>query len=152
LRQRPSSRLLVIDTQQRVLLFLFDHKDGALAGTSHWATPGGGLENAETFEQGAIRELYEETGIVITDPGPQIGVRSVVLTLPDGENVQAEERYFAVRVDDSHIVKDGWTAHEVTCMAAHRWWSINDLQNTAETVWPENLIAMLQAISADSAA
>jgi 8-oxo-dGTP pyrophosphatase MutT (NUDIX family) len=150
LRQHPSSRLLVIDTQQRVLLFLFNHMDGALAGTSHWATPGGGLEHAETFEQAAIRELQEETGIVITDPGPQIGARSVVLTLPDGEIVQAEERYFAVRVDDHRIAKDGWTAHEVTCMAAHRWWSIDELQNTSETVWPENLIAMLQTASADS--
>jgi 8-oxo-dGTP diphosphatase len=32
----------------------------------HWEMPGGILELGETFEQGVIREVHEETGITVT--------------------------------------------------------------------------------------
>jgi len=54
---------LVVDLSGRILLFRFVHRIGALAGQDYWATPGGGVEDGETFEQAAIRELEEETGI-----------------------------------------------------------------------------------------
>ncbi len=78
---RPSSRLLVLDPQGRLLLFRFVHRSGALAGQDYWATPGGGLEANETFETAAILELKEETGIVIDDPGAQVARRECVLQL-----------------------------------------------------------------------
>ncbi len=65
MRQRPSARLLVVDEQNRVLLFRFVFKEGALAGQEFWATPGGELDAGETFEEAAIRELFEETSIQI---------------------------------------------------------------------------------------
>lgn len=34
----------------------------------HWALPGGGVEKDETFIEGAIRELKEETHLDILDP------------------------------------------------------------------------------------
>lgn len=63
MRTRRAARLLIINNTNDVLLFRFTHTSDALAGSSYWATPGGGLEDHETFEQAAIRELYEETGI-----------------------------------------------------------------------------------------
>ena len=143
MRRRPSARLLIVDSAGRVLLFRFVHKDGALAGQDYWATPGGAVDVGETFEQAAIRELREETGIRVESVGPQIGRREFVLQLSDGEHAFADERFFRVDVNDATLSRDGWTAQEAEVMADHRWWSGDELSQTTETVWPENLIAML---------
>jgi 8-oxo-dGTP pyrophosphatase MutT (NUDIX family) len=123
-------------------------KKGALAGDDYWATPGGGVEDGETFEQAAIRELEEETGIRVQDIGPVVGQREFVLQLPDGERVMANERYFLVRSEDASLSRDGWTALEVEVMVDHRWWSRDELAQTSDTVWPKNLLAMLSAATA----
>jgi hypothetical protein len=41
----------------------------------------------ETFEQAAIRELREETGLHVDAIGPEVESREFVLQLPDGEHV-----------------------------------------------------------------
>ena len=143
MRQRPSARWLVTDTLGRVLLFRFEHHDGALAGVHYWATPGGGVEQGETFEQAAVRELWEETGIRIVDAGTQMAQCEVVFQLVDGSYVNNIERYFHIRVVNTDLSKEGWTAYERECMTDTRWWSPQDLRETAEKIWPENLLNML---------
>ena len=143
MRRRRSARLLIIEPAGRVLLFRFVFKKGPLAGEDYWATPGGGVEEGETFEQAAIRELREETGIRVESVGPPVGQREFVLQLSDGEHVVADERFFRGEAKEATLSRDEWTAQEVEVMVAHRWWSRDELSQTSETVWPENLIEML---------
>ncbi|MFG1351749.1 NUDIX hydrolase [Xanthobacter autotrophicus] len=143
MKQRPSSRLLVVNAQGRLLLFRFVHTTGALAGAIFWAPPGGGLDAGESFEQAACRELLEETGLHITDPGPQIARRIVTFTMPDGIVVEADERYFLVRVATLEVSSALWTAEERAVVAEHAWWSQADLARATEQVWPEDMAGML---------
>jgi 8-oxo-dGTP diphosphatase len=145
MRARPSARLLVLDPSGRILLFRFVHTNGALAGQDYWASPGGAVEDGETFEQAAIRELKEETGIGVQEISPELGRKIFVLQLPDGERVMADERFFLVRTEDTSLSRDGWTAQEADIMTDHKWWSRDELAQTSETVWPENLATMLDA-------
>ncbi|MGY3453392.1 NUDIX hydrolase [Bradyrhizobium sp. USDA 4353] len=143
MRDRPSSRLLVVDPDDRLLLFKFVHLAGALKGQQFWATPGGGLDPGESYEAAACREMFEETGIRIDHPGPEIAQRALTFTLVDGEEVSADERYFLIRVAQAELSSMHWTELERAAIAAQRWWQRDELTATRETVYPEDIVEML---------
>jgi len=146
MRHRPSSRLILLDPSGRVLLFRFSFTKGSLIGQSYWATPGGAVEDGETFEQAAIRELEEETGLVVETVGGEISRREFKFQLPNGEYVIADEHFFMVQTAERKISDKQWSVHEKDVMVAHHWWSRDELAQTSETIFPENLLELIQAI------
>ena len=137
---RPTARVLLLGPDGRLLLFRFDHK----AEPPFWATPGGGLDPGEDFAAGARRELREETGLDL-DCGTEVARRIVHFPLPDGEWITADERYFLVRTDATDIVTTGHTELEQRIMRDWRWFTPAEIAAHDETVYPENLLAMLEA-------
>jgi 8-oxo-dGTP pyrophosphatase MutT (NUDIX family) len=146
MRERPSSRLLVIDPSDCVLLFKFEHKQGPLAGQRFWATPGGALDPGESYVQAARRELLEETGLAVEDPGPEVHQRIVTFQMPDGDLVCADERFFLIRVEGALISTERWTDLEREVMGTHRWWSAVELLSAPDQIWPEDLHDVLVRI------
>lgn len=63
--ERDVVRGVVLDTAGRVLLFHTHDPTYPELGT-WWELPGGGIEPGETYRAAMVRELAEETGIVIT--------------------------------------------------------------------------------------
>src|SRR6201994_1729312 len=95
LRLRRAGRVIVLDPQDRVLLFRYD--DGPPNGR-HWSTPGGGLDEGEDFRAGARRELAEETGWTDVPIGPQVYEQTMVMGYGD-EIVRQHEQLFLGRVE-----------------------------------------------------
>ena len=62
---RVSARVLPVSPDGEVLLL--QDQDPTYPGVLRWGTIGGALDPGETHEQAAVRELYEETGLV-ADP------------------------------------------------------------------------------------
>jgi 8-oxo-dGTP diphosphatase len=143
MRRRPSARLLLLDEQGHVLLFRFAFKTGACAGKDYWATPGGAVEEGESFAEAARRELFEETGIEAETVGECVAEREFVLQLTTGEEVVAEERFFVVRTRRRALSNEHWSDLEKEVMKEHRWWSEQELQVTQDIFYPENLPAWL---------
>lgn len=131
----------MLDRAARALMFRFD-----IPGRDpFWVTPGGECDPGESFEDAARRELAEETGIS-ADPGPQIARTTPQFVTPEGEPVQADERYFCVRVDEARIDTSRHTALEQDWMTRHRWFTGRDLCDWPEAVYPENLAELIQQL------
>lgn len=133
-RLRKSARIIVLDPEHRVLMFRFNIEGRE----PFWVTVGGECDAHETFEDAARRELLEETGIA-AEPGDQIARTTPEFITPDGEDVQADERYFIVRVDRVQIDTAGHTALEQKVMTEHRWFTLDELSSWHEMAFPENL-------------
>jgi 8-oxo-dGTP pyrophosphatase MutT (NUDIX family) len=71
--RRSAVRLVVLDSGGRVLLF--HTRDTFYPELGHWwELPGGGIDPGESYREAAVRELREETGILITPE--QVGAPS----------------------------------------------------------------------------
>ena len=148
MRIRAASRIIVIDPADRILLFRFVYTRGPIAGADYWAPPGGEVEPGETYEQAAIRELHEETGLHVEDVGAPVAAKQFEMRISTGEPVLADERFFLVRTAPFSVSGDRWTELEREIVAAHRWWSHAEVRGTDHPVYPADLLDMIGTSSA----
>jgi 8-oxo-dGTP pyrophosphatase MutT (NUDIX family) len=145
-RLRRAAKVLVVDDRQRVLLFSgIDRTRPEVA--PWWFAVGGELESGEDVASAAIRELFEETGLRISDPGPEVTTRRFAWDF-EGAAYDQEETYFLVRSGEFTPTSAGWSDTEWATMITHRWWSIDELRATNEAVYPEGLADLLQQLLA----
>ena len=140
---RATSRVLLIDPSGAVLMFLQYGKDRAVA--PRWITPGGGVDPGEDHDQAAIREVFEETGLVLeTIPAPFLEEDFA----PDQRWHPYQTGHWAwydIRIDRFEPTRDGWTEEEQLDVVEGRWMTAQELEAEAHEVEPADLPAMLRA-------
>jgi hypothetical protein len=62
-----------------------------------------------------------------------------------GEPVQADERFFLIRVAEARIDTAGHTETEQALMTQHRWFTLAELEDWPEAVYPAELAAMIRS-------
>ncbi len=141
---RLAARVLVIDPDGHVLLLKGFDPARPEQGT-WWLVPGGGVDDGETFEEAAQRELREETGLVVDDVGAPIFDRRVEFEFED-DHFDQHELFFCVRTERFELDRSAWTDIEMRSVLEHKWWSHAELVATEETIYPEALAERLAMI------
>ena len=96
--------------------------------TGTWEPPAGRLQPGESFEEGALRELYEETGTLVS---PHLIIATWVGEAPSGRRL-ASVTYAGragggeVRLSDEHLDYRWVTLEE--WMSLPSWWSHEDIR------------------------
>ena len=110
----------------RVLLCRFDLPT---QGVVVWATPGGGIEAAESPLEALARELDEEIGLALVDEPPHVWhQRAVAEGQAEGYDGVIND-YYLVRTDT--FTPKGSLGPEILRsenITSFRWWSLGELQ------------------------
>ncbi|TYS67933.1 NUDIX domain-containing protein [Sutcliffiella horikoshii] len=97
----PAVAVIIFDEQKRILL-------QKRADVGLWTIPAGHVEPGETVEEAAVREVYQDTGLVV-DPYRLIGVysdpESQTFEYPDGRLVQFVTSYFEAEITGGTTTK-----------------------------------------------
>ncbi len=142
---RRAARVLLVDRDDRVLMFR--GSDPATPGTSWWFTVGGGLDDGETSQQAAARELREETGLDL--PAAELGEpvwHDVTEFSFNGYWYRQQQQFFLVRVQTWDVSVDGHDEIERDSIHAYHWWSADELVATTEEYYPPRLPHLLREI------
>ncbi len=142
--------MLLVDGSDRLLLIHERLEDGS----THWLTPGGGVEAGEEPREAALREAFEEAGIeVVLPPGSE----PVLVTRRDwswaGVDYDQVDHFFLVRVPDGTPARPHrLTEVEKQTWIEFRWWSLPELRDTDAALVPPNLTEVLaRALGGDNA-
>jgi 8-oxo-dGTP diphosphatase len=126
LRIRQGARAIIIDPDHNLLLAHFDFVDVELP-TGLWACPGGGIDPGESVRDGLIRELVEETGLLIDDPGEPVWLKEHHRPMSrwDGQY----DTFFLLEVEHFEPRPSiGFEQLRAEHVDAIEWWSYDALQ------------------------
>ena len=141
---RPTSRLLVLDEHDRLLLMMTKAPD--TSGAARWITPGGGVDPGESHEEAAVRELHEETGQVVAEVGPVVRVDDFEVPWDAADHTHGHAEFFIVRLPHFEVVDDDWTDDERVDILESRWFSLDELESTIDPVEPVDLAATVAEV------
>jgi 8-oxo-dGTP pyrophosphatase MutT (NUDIX family) len=131
-----AARTLVVDgTGRTLLLEWIDPEDGQRV----WFMPGGRIEEGETSEAAALRELREETGLRAAVAG-----RCLMRLHTRSPRAVRDELHFLVGAGEAA----GDASMPDPGTVGSRWWTLDELAHSSELFHPRNVAELLGLVLA----
>ena len=103
----------------------------------------GAVKPGESYEQAALRELHEETGLSEVTLGPCVWHRRLVWRWGD-RWYDSVERFFLARARSFEVSTAGLSPDEQKVLKEYRWWSAEEVTAaTTETFVPRRIGRLL---------
>tara|TARA_R110002110_G_scaffold6054_1_gene30557 strand:- start:8121 stop:8615 length:495 start_codon:yes stop_codon:yes gene_type:complete len=149
---RKTARVLLFDWQNRLLLIRMHDPavggaDGVVLRDPYWVTVGGEMEPGEDVAAAAKRELAEETGLSDVRFGPPVWTSELVLCV-HGKNQMLQQVFLPAWTEATELSRDAWTELERQVILDLKWWRLDELQATTDTIFPTSLVQHIPALMA----
>ncbi|MBF8193770.1 NUDIX domain-containing protein [Nonomuraea sp. K274] len=147
--RRIAARALPLDDHDRVLLL--HGFDPARPDQPFWFTVGGAVEDGETPQEAAAREMYEEVAIraPLEDFSGPYEARTIEFEWAEYAITQ-DQSFFAIRVGDAAVSFEHMDQIEKDTTTAYRWWSAAEIEASEEVFHPADLAVILRKIGEES--
>jgi 8-oxo-dGTP pyrophosphatase MutT (NUDIX family) len=146
LKHRETARVLLTNASGELFL-INTHWDPGTGLPPRWLTPGGGIDPGESVLEAGVRELYEETGLIVA-PETLGDVRYVLpfkMVWASGHYETGIAHFFELQVSDDFELDDAsWTQDEHRDIIEYRWWNVSELLQSEERLGPPGLDELLR--------
>lgn len=142
---RRSSRIILMDDAGAALLFFTASPDSSR--WSRWITPGGGVDPGESHAEAAIRELFEETGLVVDSVGEPVWSIDFEVAWDAADHDRGHAEYYLVRCERFEPVSTNWTDDERIDVTANGWFTADELLATGQPFEPYDLPRLLRSFA-----
>ena len=145
-KHRETARIVVKNPLGDILL-MNTHWDPGTGLPPRWLTPGGGIDPGESVLEAAVRELFEETGLVIAPEalGELLGEIAFRVDWVNGQYETGIAYFYQLVVETDFAPSNAnWTTDEHRDVIEWRWWNLQSLIASGELVGPPGLLEFLQ--------
>jgi len=131
---RSSIKILLLNDKNQILLMCADDPkttsaDGKYLG-KFWFTVGGQIEKNESEQEAAYREIYEETGIEKNQVELEFDM------ILNGVLTRLKQRFIVAKTKKNEVGLKNPTSWEKKVVKDLKWFSLKDLKNSNEIIYP----------------